>query len=600
MTPSTRQAKEKAMKHLLAEVLVEDDIHEAFTVWQVKDPLKMTRLTDNDLRTPFKGKDGEEMTLSIASMRSITDCTLWFKRQKERNMESWLSLNEDVLDDFLTNIDDGNHDANNEENAHEDAEAVAAKEAENKAIAEKERADMVANAVAAAVAAQTATTATVAAKATKGRFSLVANRHKATDIEKFTNPNQWYTWDAQFVSTAKMHGTWKVLDSTYNAETDEDREELAELNMFLFHCLSHVLVLPEGKRLLNIHRPTTNAKAVYQGLVQRFKNGEAANIYADKLKREFEAFKYGPEWTKGPSAFLVRWYDMGTELNDYVPGMLDDTARFKQLKIAVAKHPVLKSAVTGYASTMSITNDTSLADNFEKLYNLLNDLAVGLEHDEAEERNNGQRTANNTNVQDIQDGGSRGNNGRGNGGHGNGGRGNNGRGAGGRGAYVDYPGDRLTFEQLLEAPHSYMSHDRFNSLTPRQHTQLNEARARIPRPQANQQPQQQQQSQLVQANTHQQSQVHVPTLSQAGLWQPATQGPTGALGTNMTLHELATHQVPGTFVRALISNTHQSNTHARNNNQTPAPATNTVPADLVPMQMGNGQIVYVSPSAGTM
>jgi hypothetical protein len=96
--------------------------------------------------------------------------------------------------------------------------------------------------------------------------------------------------------------------------------------------------------------------------------------------------------------------------------------------------------------------------------------------------------------------------------------------------------------------------------------------------------QQQQQQQFIQANTHQQ----VPVFA------PAMQGPTGVLGTNMTLHELTHHPVSGTFAQSIIGNTHNRNHPHAPTNQIPTPVHNSVPTNLVPVQMSNGQTFYHS------
>jgi hypothetical protein len=358
MTPATRASREKSWQHILKEILSAPAIQEAFVFWEIDDPTEMTRLSVDHLEYPYKDKNENKLYLSRKNINQVHDCILWYAQVKERTMESWLLLNEDVFFEFRESllVPETLHNDNQvqEDEAAAAATAAAIKVAADKA--EKDRADMIAAAVAAARAA-----APSSEKETKKhRFNLATNRHKASEIKQLQSAVQWQDWHSKFISITKMHGTFKVLDPDYKAETEEDKEELKDLNAFLYHCLSECVTILDGKMLVNKFRDATNSLAVYQGLVSLYSTGEAGIRRANKIEGDLDTIKLDGSWTKGAYAFLLHWQGLEMELSKYRPDGMTTEKRYTLLRRAVSTHPKLQVAIENYdqlkrLSTLTLT-----------------------------------------------------------------------------------------------------------------------------------------------------------------------------------------------------------------------------------------------------
>ena len=374
---TTREKSKASWTHLnSAEGAVFGDpvIQGYFKANKITSANSILKLTEDKLSQSFKMATAAseiDEVLSDEQRSIILDSAEWFMAQDKRNVETWLTLDADTLDDFQLEMSVAKHSAAAKLKEAEDEakfkaiETIAAVDkakldAELLKVEEakllRDKADMAVKQVEASN--ESPSVNEDSGESTVTRFSLSKGVKRDPAVyPKFSDPAKYAHWTTKFRTVANMHGVGKVLDKDYKPESAADKAEFQDMQAFMFLAIQGSVTVNESAGIIARFSETFDAQGAYQAIVKRFGQGQAANIRADALELELTTFRLDNGWNKPIAAFLTTQSDKATELEVYRPESVTSGKRLQWLRFSMTLHDKMQAAVEAFDTNKALTDD---------------------------------------------------------------------------------------------------------------------------------------------------------------------------------------------------------------------------------------------------
>ncbi len=136
----------------------------------------------------------------------------------------------------------------------------------------------------------TTTTSTSSDQRTESRATQEQLRNISKSLEKpdinayieLVSDEQWYEFSKHFKATANVQGVWFVLQDSYVATTEAEKQLLIKASNFLYTTMSAKLKTPTGKGLIALHFENMYAKAVWKGMKSHYEGPIMKSAVAKK------------------------------------------------------------------------------------------------------------------------------------------------------------------------------------------------------------------------------------------------------------------------------------------------------------------------------
>jgi hypothetical protein len=131
-----------------------------------------------------------------------------------------------------------------------------------------------------------------------------ANKRTTKDLDKFTNVKNWPEWRCHLTTISRAQGIAHVY-TEYEPKMEKEKIIYqADLN-FAYACLSHVIQTQEGKQLMQVYHPTSDAWAVIQKLSTKLMKGEKGKSRAQELEEKIKNKCLDSSWKQTKESWLL-------------------------------------------------------------------------------------------------------------------------------------------------------------------------------------------------------------------------------------------------------------------------------------------------------
>ena len=201
-------------------------------------------------------------------------------------------------------------------------------------------------------------------------------KRDATAYQNFTTDKQWENWNRGFVLTTHAQMMQDVLNPTYKPNAGSVDDATFQLQqVFMYDVLNKVVQTSKGKELLRSHHKTFNAQKVYELLCTHYQTSTAADIAAQDtyqyiITARIDAYRGTAE------QFIMHWfeqvrlYEETSETEAHLTGPQKKTL----LVLAVASNPDLAQIDNNYNTMLSL--DPTMKPSIDQYRSLLLSAAV--------------------------------------------------------------------------------------------------------------------------------------------------------------------------------------------------------------------------------
>jgi hypothetical protein len=104
----------------------------------------------------------------------------------------------------------------------------------------------------------------------------------------------WPTWVEGFKSTLAAHGLMRVMDQEYQPESEEDIEELANMEAWLYDVLRKKISVVNGREIIERHMDDKNIKMIIAELAADAYASPSAQMAQMQLMQWLATQRYSP------------------------------------------------------------------------------------------------------------------------------------------------------------------------------------------------------------------------------------------------------------------------------------------------------------------
>jgi hypothetical protein len=121
--------------------------------------------------------------------------------------------------------------------------------------------------------------------------------------EKFND-----NWHRSFVNQARAQDVSQVLDASYEASTDEEKELFTEKQKYVYAVLEAKVLTDRGKAIVREHEDDFDAQKVYQKLKEHHLRSTKAMIESSTILSYITSVRLGSgEWQGTTESFILHW-----------------------------------------------------------------------------------------------------------------------------------------------------------------------------------------------------------------------------------------------------------------------------------------------------
>lgn len=186
-------------------------------------------------------------------------------------------------------------------------------------------------------------------------------------------------WKMKFESVIISHGVDKVIDSTYRATTQQEKDIFRKHQDFVFAVLLTVVTYDKGKSIVRTHAHARDAQKAYAAICSDAKSSTSAKITKRNLVTFLTTKRLDSTWRGTSNGFVLHWMSQLRRYTEIAP----TTEHYTDAQ----KKAMLSAAVSGVAylhrvetDDEALTTSGSTPYDFDKYLHLVENAAT--RHDE--------------------------------------------------------------------------------------------------------------------------------------------------------------------------------------------------------------------------